>query len=175
MEMRLKTGALAILLSLGALLTLQMIPISAATTTPVVYSPFCSTAVAVVSCGIVSETVLHNGSTVLVARLQSTSKIGSVTLVISPLTLSNGKYRNTQTTTVRSTTGTLMNGVAVTMYENAGKSGGYFHGVTGPSKYPNGETIEHDTYPGAGSYTEWSSATWNGQTVLSLKITVKVP
>jgi len=38
-----------------------------------------------------------------------------------------------------------------------------------------GETIEHDTYPGPGSYTEWSSATWNGQTVLSLKITVIVP
>ncbi len=68
-----------------------------------------------------------------------------------------------------------MNGVAVTMYENAGKSGGYFHGVTGPSKYPAGETIEHDTYPGPGSYTEWSSASWNGQTALSLKITVIVP
>jgi len=104
----------------------------------------------------------------------SGSKIGSVVLTISHLTFSGGKYSNIQTTTVRDTTGKLMNGVAITMYENAGKSGGYFHQVTGPTKYPPGETIEHDTYPGPGSYTEWSSATWNGQTVLSLKITVIV-
>jgi len=89
--------------------------------------------------------------------------------------LTNGKYHNTQTTTVKSTTEALMNGVAVTMYENCGCSGGYFHGITGPTKYPNGEAIEHDTYPGPGSYTEWSSSTWNGQTVLSIKITVIVP
>lgn len=127
-------------------------------------------------CSIVTQAE-PDGSLVVVAKLQTSisTKIGSVTLVISPLTLSDGKYHNTQTTTVESTTGSLMNGVAVTMYENAGKSGGYFHGVTGPSKYPNGETIEHDTYPGAGSYTEWSSATWNGQTVVSVKITVVVP
>ena len=103
------------------------------------------------------------------------SKIGSVILTISPLILSGGKYHNIQTTTVKDTLGNLMNGVALTMYENAGKSGGYFHGVTGPTKYPSGQTIEHDTYPGPGSYTEWSSATWNGQIVLSLKITVIVP
>jgi hypothetical protein len=118
---------------------------------------------------------LPNGSTVIVAQISAASRIGSVVLVISPLTYSGGKYHNTQTTTVKSTSGTLMNGVAVTMYENAGKSGGYFHGVTGPTKYPAGETVEHDTYPGPGSYTEWSSASWKGQTVLSLKITVIVP
>jgi hypothetical protein len=176
MKMQRKTATIAILFSLGALLTLQMIPISGATSIVVINSPSYSAAVPFASCGIVSETILRDGSTVLVARLQSSSsKIGSVTLVISPLTLNNGRYRNTQTTTVKSTTGTLMNGVAVVMYENAGKSGGYFHSVTGPTKYPNGEAIEHDTYPGPGSYTEWSSASWNGQTVLSLKITVIVP
>jgi len=103
------------------------------------------------------------------------SKMCSVVLTISPLVLSGGKYHNTQTTTVKDTLGNLMNGVALTMYENAGRSGGYFHGVTGPTKYPSGQAIEHDAYPGPGSYTEWSSATWNGQTVLSLKITVIVP
>jgi len=118
---------------------------------------------------------LANGSIVITARITSGTKIGSVVLVISPLTFSRGRYSNVQTTTVKSTTGALMNGVAITMYENAGKSGGYYHGVTGPSKYPAGETIVHDTYPGTGSYTEWSSANSNGQVVLSLKITIIVP
>jgi hypothetical protein len=116
-----------------------------------------------------------NGNLVINEKLTTGSKIGSVTLTITPLMLNGGKYSNIQTTTVKSTTGSLMNGVAVTMYENAGRSGGYYHGVTGPTKYPAGEAIEHDTYPGAGSYTEWSSVTLNGQTVLSVKITVIVP
>jgi len=118
---------------------------------------------------------LVNRNIIITAKLATETKIGSVTLTITPLTLNGGRYSNTQITTVKSTSGSLMNGVAVTMYENAGKSGGYYHGVTGPSKYPAGQAIEHDTYPGAGSYTEWSSVTWNGQTVLSLKITVIVP
>jgi hypothetical protein len=129
-----------------------------------------------IGCELISQTTFPNGTTIIVAKpLSTTSKIGSVRLVISPLTFSNGKYRNVQTTTVRNTNGRLMNGVSVTMYENCGCFGGYFHGLTGPPKYPNGETIEHDAYPRPNSYTEWSSATWNGQTVLSMKITVVVP
>ena len=174
MMMRFEKISLLVMAIVLAILQAPLVT-SAASPQHVVVSTSCASSSS--PCSVTSQTILPDGSIIVVAKLlsASSSKIGSVTLVISPLAHSNGKYHNTQTTTVKSTAGALMNEVAVTMFENCGCIGGYFHGLTGHSKYPTGETIERDTYPGPGSYTEWSSAALNGQTVLSVKITVIVP
>jgi hypothetical protein len=103
--------------------------------------------------------------------VSSTGAIGSVSLSISPLADNGGKYSNTQTTTVTDTSGNPLEGVSITMYENAGKGGGYAHGRTNAQ----GQFVVKDTYPGPGSYTEWSVATQGSQSVASSKINVTVP
>ncbi len=95
----------------------------------------------------------------------------SISFSITPLAESNGKYSNVQTATITNSAGQPIAGVAVTYYENAGTSGGYYHGTTNSA----GQTVEKDVYPGAGSYTEWAVAIVNGQTLTSQKITVIVP
>ena len=96
----------------------------------------------------------------------------SVQLSISQLEQSDfGSYYNVQTATFTGPGGVPIQGAQVTYYENCGCAGGYFHGTTDA----NGQTTFTDTYPGAGTYTEWASITYQGQTYLSQTITVTVP
>ncbi len=90
---------------------------------------------------------------------------------ISPLAQNEGSYSNVQTLTFTDSNGNPVKGASVTYYENCGCAGGYFHGLTNT----NGQTSFTDTYPGPGTYTEWASVTYCGQTYLSQKITVVVP
>jgi hypothetical protein len=94
-----------------------------------------------------------------------------VVFTITPLQNQSGSYYNTQTATFTGTNSKPIQGASVTYYENCGCSGGYFHSTTNA----NGQTTMKDTYPGSGSYTEWASITYQGQTYLSPKITVTVP
>jgi hypothetical protein len=120
-----------------------------------------------------------NGSTTTTTTTtsQTTSSSSSTVtynaqLHISPLAQNEGGYYyNVQTLTFTDSNGNPVKGAAVTYYENCGCDGGYFHGLTNT----NGQTTFTDTYPSAGTYTEWASVTYAGHTYLSQKVTVQVP
>lgn len=96
-----------------------------------------------------------------------------VTLTITSLAKHwfTGKYYNIQTTEVEDSSGKPLPLEPVTMFENAGRSGGYAHGETNSQ----GLFVYKDTYPRAGQYTEWSVVRVNGVDYSSEKITVIVP
>jgi len=81
-----------------------------------------------------------------------------VLFTITPLQIQNGMRYNVQTPTFTSKSGNPIQGASVTYYENCGCSGGYYHGTTNS----NGQTVVKDVYPGAGTYTEWASITYQG-------------
>lgn len=121
-----------------------------------------------------STTTIETNTTQTTSTTTSETSSGnySVQLSITPLKQNEGGYYyNIQTATFTDPNGNPVQGAQVTYYENCGCAGGYFHGWTDS----NGQTTFTDTYPGSGSYTEWASVTYQGQTYLSQKITVQVP
>lgn len=106
------------------------------------------------------------------AITKSTTSI-TVVFSISPLTkISSTKYYNIQTVTVTNlATGKPIANAQVTLLEDCGCHGGYAHGHT----ITSGMFSHKDTYGGPGNYREWARVTYNGQTVNSPIIVVKVP
>lgn len=123
----------------------------------------------------------NQGCTACVSMMESTNPVTgqvaewpgnyNVQFNISSLEQNEGSYYNVQTLTFTDSNGNPVQGAWVTYYENCGCAGGYFHGFTNA----NGQTTFTDTYPCPGTYTEWASVTYQGQTYLSQKITVQVP
>jgi len=107
------------------------------------------------------------------ASTSTSSASFTVVFTISPLTkISSTKYYNIQTVTVTSTTtGKPIANAQVTLLEDCGCHGGYAHGYTNSS----GMFSHKDTYGGPGNYREWARVTYNGQTVNTPTIIVKVP
>lgn len=118
-------------------------------------------------------TVVPSFATTPAASASSSTATFSVTFHITPLTkISSTKYYNIQTVTVTNiATGKPVANAKVSLLEDCGCHGGYAHGYTNAS----GHFSHKDTYGGPGNYREYASVTFNGITVISQTIIVKVP
>jgi len=90
---------------------------------------------------------------------------------VTSLLKSGGSYSDVQTATFTGPNGVPIKGAQVTYLSGCGCHGGYFQGTTNA----NGQSVFTNPFPGAGSYIDWASITYQGQTYVSQKITIVVP